>query len=59
MPMLSDQNRIFTNLYGMHGGDLKNALKRGAWDGTKILLHQGHDWIINEIKQEKDEDYEV
>ncbi|MFM7084268.1 MAG: NADH-quinone oxidoreductase subunit NuoF [Hyphomicrobium sp.] len=49
--MLSDQDRIFTNLYGLHGIGLKNALKRGAWDGTHILINQGSDWIINEIKQ--------
>src|SRR5215211_4494676 len=23
---------------------------RGAWDGTKFLLEQGRDWIINEMK---------
>ncbi len=23
---------------------------RGAWDGTKTLIDQGHDWIINEMK---------
>jgi NADH-quinone oxidoreductase subunit F len=51
MPMLSDQDRIFTNLYGLHDSSLKGAIKRGAWDGTKILIDQGHDWIINEVKQ--------
>jgi NADH-quinone oxidoreductase subunit F len=51
MPMLSDQDRIFTNLYGFHDSSLKGAIKRGAWDGTKLLIDQGHDWIINEVKQ--------
>jgi NADH-quinone oxidoreductase subunit F len=51
MPMLSDQDRIFTNLYGFHNSSLKGAIKRGAWDGTKLLIDQGHDWIINEVKQ--------
>jgi NADH-quinone oxidoreductase subunit F len=26
-------------------------MKRGQWDGTKLLIDQGHDWIINEVKQ--------
>jgi NADH-quinone oxidoreductase subunit F len=26
-------------------------MRRGAWDGTKLLIDQGHDWIINEVKQ--------
>ncbi len=32
--MLSDQDRIFTNLYGFHSAGLDAARKRGAWDGT-------------------------
>jgi len=51
MPMLADQDRIFTNLYGFHDEGLKAAIRRGAWDGTKLLIDQGHDWIINEVKQ--------
>ena len=48
--MLQDKDRIFTNLYGFHSPDLKAAKMRGAWDGTKFLLEQGRDWIINEMK---------
>ena len=48
--MLSDQDRIFTNLYGLHSPGLEAAKKRGAWDGTKFLLEQGRDWIIEEMK---------
>ncbi len=48
--MLADQDRIFTNLYGFQDASLKGAMSRGAWDGTKLLIEQGHDWIINEIK---------
>src|SRR5919112_5363911 len=48
--MLQDKDRIFTNLYGFHSPDLKAAQMRGAWDGTKFLLEQGRDWIINEMK---------
>ncbi|WP_407520971.1 NADH-quinone oxidoreductase subunit NuoF [Methylobacterium oryzisoli] len=49
--MLSDQDRIFTNLYGLHSPGLDGARKRGAWDGTKFLLEQGRDWIIEEMKK--------
>ncbi len=48
--MLSDKDRIFTNLYGLHDWGLEGALKRGAWDGTKGLLEKGRDWIIDEMK---------
>ncbi len=48
--MLHDRDRIFTNLYGLHDPGLAGALKRGNWDGTKILLEKGRDWIIEEMK---------
>src|SRR3954463_8979210 len=48
--MLSDQDRIFTNLYGLHSPGLEAARKRGAWDGTRFLLEMGRDWIIEEMK---------
>ncbi|RZK93605.1 MAG: NADH-quinone oxidoreductase subunit F, partial [Methylobacterium sp.] len=48
--MLADQDRIFTNLYGLHSPGLEAAQKRGAWDGTKFLLEMGRDWIIDEMK---------
>ena len=48
--MLSDQDRIFTNLYGFHSPSLKEAQMRGAWDGTKFLLDKGRDWVIDEMK---------
>ncbi len=48
--MLADKDRIFTNLYGFHSPDLKAALKRGNWDGTKLILERGRDWIIDEMK---------
>ncbi|HVV93413.1 MAG TPA: NADH-quinone oxidoreductase subunit NuoF [Hyphomicrobiales bacterium] len=48
--MLNDRDRIFTNLYGLHDWRLEAAKKRGAWDGTKFLLEQGRDWIVNEMK---------
>ncbi|MEN3930757.1 NADH-quinone oxidoreductase subunit NuoF [Microvirga sp. W0021] len=49
--MLQDKDRIFTNLYGLQPCDLKGAMKRGAWDGTKFILEQGRDWIIDEMKK--------
>ena len=49
--MLADRDRIFTNLYGQHDLSLKGAIKRGQWDGTKFLLEQGRDWIIDEMKK--------
>lgn len=48
---LSDQDRIFQNLFGQHGADLKTAMKYGDWYKTKEILLKGHDWIIGEIKQ--------
>ena len=49
--MLKDQDRIFTNLYGIEDWGLKAAKSRGDWDGTKDLLAKGRDWIIEEIKE--------
>ena len=48
--MLSDKDRIFTNLYGQRDWHLPGALARGDWDGTKDLVLKGRDWIINEMK---------
>ena len=48
--MLSDKDRIFTNLYGLHDPGLKAAMMRGAWDGTRKILQMGRDGIIDEIK---------
>ena len=48
--MLKDQDRIFTNLYGMHDRSLKGAQARGHWDGTAAIIKKGRDWIVNEMK---------
>jgi len=48
--MLKDQDRIFTNLYGMHDRSLKGAQARGHWDGTADLLKLGRDEIIQRVK---------
>lgn len=47
---LSDQDRIFTNLYGERDWRLKEAKKRGDWHNTKEIMWQGPDWIVDEIK---------
>ncbi|KAI6856134.1 NADH-ubiquinone oxidoreductase 51 kDa subunit, partial [Hortaea werneckii] len=47
---LRDQDRIFTNLYGHHGADLKSAMKYGDWYKTKEIVQKGHEWLISEIK---------
>ncbi|RFP89737.1 NADH-quinone oxidoreductase subunit NuoF [Rhodobacteraceae bacterium 63075] len=48
--MLKDQDRIFTNLYGMHERTLRGAQARGHWDGTAKIIQKGRDWIIDEMK---------
>jgi NADH-quinone oxidoreductase subunit F len=48
--MLSDQDRIFTNLYGLHDAGLAGARKRGDWDGTAAIIARGRDSIIDEMK---------
>ncbi|KAG1328319.1 putative NADH dehydrogenase [ubiquinone] flavoprotein 1, mitochondrial [Cocos nucifera] len=47
---LKDEDRIFTNLYGLHDPFLKGAMKRGDWYRTKDLVLKGSDWMVNEIK---------
>ncbi len=48
--MLSDKDRVFTNLYGLHDWHLAGARARGDWEGTKDLILKGRDWIVNEVK---------
>ena len=48
--MLRDEDRIFTNLYGLHDPGLKGARQRGDWSGTKELILKGRDWIVEEVK---------
>lgn len=48
--MLEDKDRIFTNIHGHHDWGLEGARKRGHWDGTKVILDKGRDWIIDEMK---------
>ncbi len=48
--MLDDSDRIYTNLYGFEGADLKAAQKRGDWDKTADIIKKGREWIIDEMK---------
>ncbi len=48
--MLNDQDRIFTNIYGLEDLSLKGAKKRGDWSRTKSSLAMGRENIIAEIK---------
>jgi NADH-quinone oxidoreductase subunit F len=48
--MLKDQDRIFTNLYGMHDRSLKGAMKRGHWNGTAEIIKRGRDTLIEQVK---------
>jgi NADH-quinone oxidoreductase subunit F len=49
--MLADQDRIFTNLYGLKDPFLAGARARGDWDGTAALIANGQDWIITQVKE--------
>jgi NADH-quinone oxidoreductase subunit F len=48
--MLSDKDRIFTNLYGIHDPGLEAARQRGCWIDTKAFIDKGRDWMVNETK---------
>ena len=48
--MLSDKDRVYTNLYGLHDWKLAGARARGDWDGTKDILARGRDAIVEEMK---------
>ncbi len=49
--MLRDEDRVFTNLYGLQDWGLAAAQSRGDWDGTKSLMEKGEDWIVSEMKE--------
>eukprot|EP00775_Hariotina_reticulata_P007495 gene7495-7704_t len=48
---MTDQDRIFQNLYGRHDTSLKGAVTRGDWYRTKDLIAQGSEWIVEQVKQ--------
>ena len=47
---LSDQDRIFTNVYKDSSPFIDDAIRRGDWYRTKDILSMGHDWVVDEIK---------
>jgi len=47
---LTDDDRIFTNLYGEQDWRIKDATKRGDYHLTKEIMNMGPDWIVQEIK---------
>lgn len=48
--MLKDEDRIFTNLYGLESFSVDSAMKRGDWDNPKQFIEKGRDWLIEEVK---------
>ncbi|MGH7120650.1 MAG: NADH-quinone oxidoreductase subunit NuoF [Acetobacteraceae bacterium] len=48
--MLTDKDRIFTNLYGLHDWRLPGARVRGDWDATGAILARVRDHLIDEVK---------
>jgi len=48
---LSDEDRIFTNLYGEYDWEIDGAMKRGDWFMTKELMAKGKDWLLDEVKK--------
>ncbi|MBX7147335.1 MAG: NADH-quinone oxidoreductase subunit NuoF [Alphaproteobacteria bacterium] len=49
--MLSEQNKVFKNLYGQEDWHLPGAQKRGHWVDTKNFIEKGSEFIIEEIKK--------
>ncbi|XP_045461082.1 NADH dehydrogenase [ubiquinone] flavoprotein 1, mitochondrial-like [Harmonia axyridis] len=47
---LTDENRIFTNIYGKHDWRLKGAIGRGDWYKTKNIIDKGKDWVLEDMK---------
>ncbi|MFA5041725.1 MAG: NADH-quinone oxidoreductase subunit NuoF [Bdellovibrionales bacterium] len=48
--MLTDRDRIFTNLYGFESWNLAAARRRGVWDNTADLIKKGAVKIIEDVK---------
>ena len=48
--MLKDEDRIFTNIYGMRDRSLAGAKSRGHWDGTAGLIGLGRARIVQIMK---------
>ena len=49
--MLSDRDKIFKNLYGFKGNNLKSAIALGDWDNAKDFILKGKEWILDQVKK--------
>jgi len=49
--MLSDKDRIFTNIYGFEDKSVAGAKSRGLWDGTKKILDMEPEAICEVVKK--------
>ena len=49
--MLRDEDRIFTNIYGLDDVGLEGARARGDWDKTNDLIALGREHIVEEVKK--------
>ncbi|MEQ9116349.1 MAG: NADH-quinone oxidoreductase subunit NuoF [Rickettsiales bacterium] len=49
--MLKEKDKIYTNLYGFKGADLKSSRVRGDWDKTEKIISLGSGKIIDEVKK--------
>ena len=49
--MIVEKDKIFKNLYGFKGSDLKSSKKLGDWYDAKNIISKGKDWIIDEVKK--------
>ena len=48
--MITNKDKIFSNINGSESADLNAAKKRGDWDNTKSLIQKGREWIIEQVK---------
>ena len=48
--MITNKDKIFSNINGSDSADLNAAKKRGDWDNTKFLIQNGREWIIEQVK---------
>ena len=48
---ITDNDRIFKNIYGMNDWTLNGDKSRGGWYKTKNILEKGHEWILKEVKE--------
>ena len=49
--MLQEKDKIFTNLYGDKGADIKSSMKRGDWKKVKSLLQKKPEEIIEVVQK--------